>query len=378
MTVANEATLDLGEEAPASEVGRPKNELDTPCLWVDLDGLEANIAHMAEHFRKEGINWRPHTKGIKVPAIAQKAIDAGAIGVTCAKLGEAEVMAAAGIGDILVANQVVGARKVDRLVNLRRQADVKVAVDSEVNITEIGEAATEKGVEVGVLVEVETGMQRAGTAPGQPTVDMSRIAHETPGIKYEGLMAWEGHSVGIQDQDEKRRVIEKALKLLKESVAMCKEAGLPVNIVSGGGSGSYLITPGYKVISEIQAGGAMLCDNKYLYFGVATKPSIFALATVTSRPTPDRIILDGGFKSTPSWPGDPTPVGLDGVEQVSTSAEHLAVRLKAPNTAVKVGDKLDFVLGYSDATVLLHEFIYGVRDGIVETEWPIAGRGKLK
>ena len=360
-----------------SEVGRSVSELETPSLWIDLDGLDANIAEMAAIFRKEKVDWRPHTKGIKVPAIAHKAIDAGAIGVTCAKLGEAEVMAAAGIRDILVANEVVGPRKIARLVNIQHQADVMVAVDDASNIAAIGKAATEKGVEVRVVVEVETGMQRAGTAPGQPTVDIARIAHDTPGVALQGLMAWEGQAVSVQDPTEKRQVIEKALNLMQESVDMCAAAGLPVNIVSGGGSGTYLISPSYGVLTEIQAGGAMLCDNRYISFGVATKPCIFSRATVTSRPTEERIILDGGFKSMPCWPGEPTPVGLADVKSIATSAEHVVIELDKPNSNAKVGDGMDFILGYSDATVCLHDQIYGVRNGIVETEWVVQGRGKL-
>ena len=360
-----------------SEVGQPKDHLDTPSLWIDLDGLDRNITHMADHFAKEKVDWRPHTKGIKVPAIAHKASDAGAIGVTCAKLGEAEVMVAGGIRDVLVANEIVGSRKIARLVNIQRHADVMVAVDDASNIAAIGKVATSKGVEVRVLVEVETGMERAGPQPGQATVDIARVAHETPGVSLQGVMAWEGQAVDIQDQVEKRQVIEKALGLLKDSADMCRAAGLPVDIISGGGSGTYLISPEYKILTEVQAGGAMLCDNRYIFFGVATQPSIFARATVTSRPTESRIILDGGFKSIPAWPGEPTPVGLAGVRDISTSAEHVTIELDKPNTKVKVGDGMDFVLGYTDATVCLHDRIYGVRNGIVETVWDILGRGKL-
>ena len=145
-----------------SEIGRPKAALDTPALWVDLDILNINIDVLSSHFNSADVQWRPHTKGIKVPAIAHLAVRGGAIGVTCAKLGEAEVMAANGILDLLVANQVVGPRKVERLVRLSRHADVKVAVDSNANVEEIGRIAAGAGAEVNVLVELNTGMNRAG------------------------------------------------------------------------------------------------------------------------------------------------------------------------------------------------------------------------
>ena len=361
-----------------TEVGLKKTELDTPFLWVDLDSLEGNITYLAEYFEAAGVNWRPHVKGIKVPAIAHRAVASGAIGVTCAKLGEAEVMAAAGIQDLLIANQIVGPIKIARLVNLRRRADVKVAVDNEANVAELGEAARGKGVELGVLVELDTGMHRAGVAPGQPTLELSRVVHETPGLRYLGLMAWEGHTRAIDDLDLRRQEIEKSVGLLTESAALCREAGLPVSIVSAGGSGTYHVTAFQPGVTEIQAGGAIFCDVACQSWGVETKPSLFVRTRITSRPAPDRIIFDAGFKTLPSWKSPPKPVGLSGVKAIRMSAEHGTVTLAAPDSTAKVGDAFDFIVGYGDATVCLHDNLYGVRDGTAEVVWPIEGRGKIR
>jgi D-serine deaminase-like pyridoxal phosphate-dependent protein len=361
-----------------SEIGLRKTELDTPVLWVDLETMERNIATLAAHFKGAGVDWRPHIKGIKVPAIAHKAIAAGAIGVTCAKLGEAEVMAAAGIHDILIANQVVGSQKITRLVNLRRHADVKIAVDSEATLGELGEVARTKGVEVGVLVELNTGMDRTGVAPGQPAVELSRKVDQTPGLRFVGLMAWEGHACVEDDLDWKRQEIEKAVGLLTESAALCREVGLPVRIVSAGGSGTYKVTPFLPGVTEIQAGGAIFNDVAYQSWGVETTPSLFVRTTVVSRPAPNRIILDAGFKTLPTWYGRPQPVGLSGIKTIEMSAEHGNVTLETPDTTVKVGDAFDCIVGYTDATLFLHDNLYGIRDGIVEVVWPIQGRGKLR
>lgn len=361
-----------------SEIGRHKNELDTPALWVDLDKLTANIDALATLCNEASVQWRPHTKGIKVPAIAHLAVRAGAIGVTCAKLGEAEVMAAAGILDLLVANQVVGPRKIERLIRLSRQADIKVAVDCAANIEEIGRAAIAANTEVSVLVELNTGMNRAGTLPGEATLALARIAHETPGVCFKGLMAWEGHTVRIEDPNEKQLAVEKAVGQLQTSVALCRDAGLPVDIVSGGGSATYKITPFLDEITEIQAGGAIFSDVANRSRHVETDPAIFLRATVTSRPAPDRIIYDAGFKALPVSYGDPEPLGLYNVAEIRTSAEHGIITLSAPSDLPKVGDGLDFMLGYGDVTVFMHDVLYGVRDGVVETEWAIAGRGKLQ
>src|ERR1700716_3840858 len=172
-------------------VGQPKSALDTPALVVDLDAMEANIARIVATCRAHGVAWRPHSKAHKTPEIAQMQILAGAMGVTCAKLGEAEVMAGAGIRDILIANQIVGHEKVTRLANLQRHADVMVAIDSRENAREISDAAVEKGVKVRVLVEVNVGLNRAGVEPGDAVVSMSDYAASLPGLRYSGVMGWE-------------------------------------------------------------------------------------------------------------------------------------------------------------------------------------------
>ena len=225
--------------APAAigYIGQPKTALDTPVLLVDLDVMEANTAKMAKTFRDQKVNWRPHTKGMKIPALAHWLIKAGAIGITCAKLGEAEVMAAGGIGDILVANQIVGPVKIQRLVNLQRYSDVMVAVDDWDNIEEIDAAAVALGVRVRVLIEVNTGMNRAGTLPGQPTVDLAKKAVALKGVKLAGLMTWEAHTLRLTDPAEKRKAIEEAIATFLTTAEACRAAGVELRILSCGGTG---------------------------------------------------------------------------------------------------------------------------------------------
>lgn len=361
-----------------SKVGLTKNELDTPALWVDLDALERNIAYLAGYFRDAGVDWRPHTKGIKVQAIAHQALTAGAIGVTCAKVSEAEVMAAAGIGDILIANQVVGATKTRRLALLRRRADVKVAVDNPANVAELGQAARAAGVQLGVVVEVDLGLQRAGVAPGDAALALSRTVAATPGLRYEGLMGWEGQARRIEDLEERRVAIEEALGLLAATVDRCRQAGLEVTIVSAGGTGTYYVTAHQPAVTEIQAGGAVFGDVASTSWGVDMRPALFVRTTVTSRPVPERIIVDAGFKALPAWHSTPEPVRLQGFAGFRTSAEHGTVALDAAEERTHVGDALDFRVGYGDETVCLHDRLCGVRDGVVEVVWPIEGRGKVR
>jgi D-serine deaminase-like pyridoxal phosphate-dependent protein len=361
-----------------SEIGLNKNELDTPLLWVDLERLERNIAGLSDHFKAAGVQWRPHIKGIKTPAIAHKLVAAGAIGVTCAKLAEAEVMAQAGLTDLLIANQVVGAKKIRRLVNLCGQAEVKVAVDDPANVIELGALAVEKGVEVGVVIEVDTGMQRCGVAPGEAVVALGRLIQQTAGLRFRGLMAWEGHTVAISEPERKQHEVELAMAALADSAAGCRAAGLPVDIVSGGGSGTYKISPFLAALTEVQAGGVIFNDVTYQNWGAETEQSLFVRSMVTSRPSPERIIFDAGFKALPAWANrTPCPVGLPGVESVKMSAEHGIVTLTGPNHSIKPGDTFDFVPGYTDMTLFLYDQIYAIRHEVVEAIWPIQARGKL-
>lgn len=361
-----------------SEIGRSIDEIDTPFLWVDLNRMESNIERMAAHFREAGVGWRPHTKGIKVPAIAHRLLKAGAIGITCAKLGEAEVMAAAGIDRILVANQIVGSQKLRRLASLSRQIRILSAVDSTFTLDELSALAQEMSTEVELLIEVDAGMGRAGCDPGQPTVALAQEIEAREGLRFAGLMAWEGHALSADGEEEKRRMVQESVSLLIDSVDLCRSAGLDVEIVSCGGSGTFRITSALPGVTEIQAGGGIFRDQTYARWGVEGEAALFVRSSVTSRPAPDRIIFDAGFKTLPTWITPPLPLGIGEVEKVVASAEHGIVTLKAANKSLGIGDGVDFVVGYGDATVFLHDQIYAIRDERVEAIWRVAGRGKIR
>jgi D-serine deaminase-like pyridoxal phosphate-dependent protein len=362
---------------PHCQIGLHKNDLDTPALWVDLELMEANISHLSNTFVQAGVQWRPHIKGIKVPAIAHKMLNEGAIGVTCAKLSEAEVMAAAGIRDILVANQIVGPEKVSRLSKLRHHADVMVSVDSIENAREISATAVQEGVCIRALVEVNIGINRCGVEPGQPVVDLAGEINRLPGLAFCGVMGWEGHVLRIENPEKKRNRCQDAVSLLTHSAEMCRAAGLDVPIVSCGGSGTYWITSRVPGVTEIQAGGAIFTDVSYRKWGVELECSLFIRSTVISRPTPHRAVLDSGFKALGTFKELPMPRDRPDVHLVRLNSEHGVLRLDNPNTDLRIGEKLDLIVGYGDATVFLHDHLYGVRNGVVEIVWDITGRGKL-
>lgn len=357
-------------------IGKSIDELDTPVLLVDLDVLERNISTMAHFIREHGVAWRPHIKGHKCPPIAHKQLAAGAIGITCAKLGEAEIFAAAGITDILIANQIVGPIKMRRLMSLCRHADVIVAVDSLENLRELEAAAAEARVRPRVVIEVDIGMGRCGVQPGKPTVALAQAAAACRSLRMVGLMGWEGHALAIEDPGERVRAIWEAVQLLVETAEACRNAGVPVEIVSCGGSGTFRWSTRVSGITEIQAGGGIFGDLRYQEWGAGTDLALTVLTTVISRPTPRRLVVDAGLKAVSALV-PPVPIDLPRAVRTELSAEHGVFEF-ATDVQAEIGARLQLAVGYHDLTVFLHDVLYGVRQGVVETVWPVAARGRLQ
>jgi D-serine deaminase-like pyridoxal phosphate-dependent protein len=362
-----------------SPVGLSLEQLDTPALLLDLDALDQNIATMAGRLGARGVAWRPHAKAFKCPAIAHRLRKAGAIGVTVAKVSEAEVMAASGIDDILIAHLVVGATKLARLAALQRQADVKVTVDHADHLEPLGAAAERAGVTIGVLVDIDIGMKRCGVSGCHAAVALARHVAETPGLRFDGLMGYEGHTLLIEDPEAKRAAVAQAIGRLLEAKAAVLEAGLDCAIVSAGGSGSYQYTADIPGVTELQAGGGIFACNYYTQacHVVGHRPALSVLATVVSRPSPDRAILDIGRKSISDYRTPPTLPSLPDCVVAGLSAEHTTVTL-APDTSLKIGDRLSVIPGYSDFTFVLHDRVLGHRSGRVEAAWDLLGRGMLQ
>jgi D-serine deaminase-like pyridoxal phosphate-dependent protein len=360
-------------------IGQPKTALDTPALLVDLDVLDANIKRIADTCRAHGVGWRPHMKGHKTPEIARLQLAAGAIGVTCAKVSEAEVMAAAGIRSILIANEVVGAPKVWRLIDLVGPADPVVGVDSVANATELSEAARAQGKTLKVAIEVNTGMNRAGVEPGAPTLALAAEIAKRPGLRLVGVFGWESHAVTLADAAEKERTVREAVGKLTATARNCREAGHAIEIVSCGGTGTFPYCIQQPGVTEVQIGGAIFSDRHYReHYHMDFPFALTVLATVTSRPTPTRIVLDAGRKTMPGDAAMPEPLGLPAIASMRLSAEHAKIELERPSDAPRIGNKIEFVVGYHDTTVHLHEEIVAVRNDRVEAVWRVAARGKLK
>ena len=359
-------------------IGMPRDEIDTPALLVDLEALEFNIDKLAQHFQQAGKNLRPHTKSHKTPAIAHRQLAAGAIGITCAKLGEAEVMADAGIQDILVANQIVGPRKLQRLVTLAGRCDLMVAVDHPANLSALAAAAGQGGVQPRVLVEVNIGHNRCGVAPGQPAVEVARLVASARHLRFAGLMGYEGHVVDLEDREAREQGARECLQRLVDTRQDVEKAGIEVEITSASGTGDYYLSTGYAGITEVQAGSYALMDHAYGKLGLGFEKALTVLTTVTSRPAPDQVITDAGLKSLTPEHGMPALKDRDDLEVHALSEEHGRLRAGSGSCELEVGDLLEFIPGHGCTTINLHDWLYAMRHGRLEEIWAIAGRGKVR
>jgi D-serine deaminase-like pyridoxal phosphate-dependent protein len=356
--------------------GDPYLDLDTPALLLDLDAFQRNLDTMARFFAGKNASLRPHAKTHKCPEIARRQLEAGAIGITCAKVGEAEVMAQAGIRDILIANQVVGSTKIDRLTDLAADRAMIVAVDDPANVVALSQACRVKGVSLRVLVEVDIGMHRCGVEPGAAALGLAQKVADAPNLELAGLMGYEGHLVSIVDPEERRSRVLEALTPLQETRDLLEQNGLPVSIVSGGGTGTYDISGAYPPMTEIEAGSYVFMDSTYLKVRPEFEPALYVLSTVISRPTPARVVTDAGRKTITNDQGNPQAIGVPGATVRSLSEEHGILDLAEPDVVqLRPGDKLRFIPSHCCTTTNLYDSLHVIRDNTLVDTWPIAARG---
>ena len=360
--------------------GTPQADLDTPSLCINLDVLEANISSMASFMTERGKQWRPHEKCHKTPQIAHRQREAGAIGVTCAKVTEAEVMAAAGITDILVANMIVGEPKVRRVARLCETADPIIALDHFAQAQPLAAACAEAGVTCRVILEVNVGLDRVGVLPGRDALELARATSELKGLNLVGIMGYEGHLLRVEDPEEKRNAINASMRLLEETRDAMRDQGLVCDIVSAGGTGSYQYTSDCPAVTELQAGGGIFADPVYqLQMGVTGLDyGLTVLATVVSRPEKHRAVLDSGRKTLSPDAHLPLVKNYPETEVVRMSAEHCELSLVGDAVDLTIGDKVELIVGYADFTTVLHDHFFACRGGVLEEVWEIAGRGKLQ
>ena len=346
-------------------------QIPTPALLVDLDAMESNLHAMADFFASRPCKLRPHFKNHKVPLLAWKQIRAGAVGITCATVREAEILVRHGIDSILIANEIAGEEKPNRLAELSRYASVFVGIDNCASVRDLAAAQRNRKSQIEVLVDVNIGHNRCGVEPGQEALELARYA-AGQGLAVRGVVGYDGHlqvKLAGPERDELAHQGSRALVGLAEAL---RKEGFDAGIVSTGGTGTHAVSGDFPGVTEIQAGSYLLMDNSYVERGAHFQRSLTVLATVISTRGDQFAVLDCGIKAMSCERGLPTIKNFPGARVVALHAEHTLVELD-PNVARKLvpGEKVELWVHYSDGTVNLHTSLHGVRHGQLEEVFPI-------
>jgi D-serine deaminase-like pyridoxal phosphate-dependent protein len=358
--------------------GQPVMTLDTPALILDIGAAERNIRRMADLFAGRPVRLRPHVKTHKTPLLAHKQLAAGAIGITCAKLGEAEVMAAAGVPEILISTEIVGAAKVARLIALSRHARIITVVDDEAAACAISDAARAAALCIPTLIDLDVGQGRTGVLPGEPAHALARAVGRMPGLAIVGVQGYEGHLQHVVDDAERGARCRASMKALTDTADALRAEGFVIDIVSTGGTGTHAHAGSFAGVTEIQPGSYVVMDAHYgTIEGVTFEHAIVLLTTVISKQRPSEATVDCGMKAASGDSGPPVPRGLGNARFVFAGDEHGKLIFDGPRHDVRVGDKVELVPSHCDTTINLHEVYYVVRDGVLEDVWPIAARGRV-
>jgi D-serine deaminase-like pyridoxal phosphate-dependent protein len=343
--------------------------LSTPALIVDLDVFEANVAAMAVLLRGTGKTVRPHVKTHRTPELARRQLGESALGVTCATVGEAEVMVASGIGDVLVANEVVDPAKLARIAELARRAKVRIAADDPVPVEAMSEAARRAGVTVGVLIDVDILLHRCGVASIPEALSLARTIQGSLGLRFDGLMGYEGRvRLGTEKRPER---IAGAYRTLRDTRAALLDAGIPVEVVSAAGTSTLREAIADPTITEIQAGVYCLMEPELLVMDLPFRCAAVVRGTVISR-HPGRFVVDIGRRVVGVEYGPPVPVNVVATH-VAVSDEHTTVSLDGDAPAL--GSMVDFTPGQIRTTFNLHDRVWVCSGGKLVDSWPVSARG---
>jgi D-serine deaminase-like pyridoxal phosphate-dependent protein len=354
------------------------DDLDTPSLIVDLDVFESNVGLCME--RLAHVHVRPHLKTGKSPEVARLLVEAGAAGICVAKLGEAEVMLAGGLEDVLITTELVGSIKLRRLADLIAAwptARVRVVVDSWEGASAL-DAALPGPVET--LIDVNVGQDRCGVAPADARGLADRVG-ELEHLRLVGIQGYEGNLQHVRDVAERESLCDASMRRLAVAVEDLRAGGHAVDVVTTGGTGTAEFCAAHDIVTEVQPGSFTFMDADYLdTAGIPYRPALAAIATVISRPTADRAIVDAGLKTLSDDSGPARPVDTPGWSYRPAGDEHGAL---IPNgepdvRELRVGDRVTIAPSHIDTTINLHDVMYAHRAGQIEATWPVAARGKIQ
>lgn len=358
-----------------SRVGQSIFELDTPTLLLDRAASDRNLAQMAAFFRSRPTKLRPHFKNHKCVTLAKRQLAVGAMGITCAKLGEAEILVEHGVANVLIANQVVGKIKTSRLARLANRASITVAVDDIEQAAEISRAASVEGSTVHLLIEVDIGMGRCGVPCGPAALDLARRVGDLPGVRFAGLQAYEGHLVNVLDRSERASRARAAMQQAVDTRRTIEAAGIPVGCLSGCSSATYDSTGTLEGVDEVQAGTYATMDRQYHRLAPEFEIALSILVRVISRPTPHKAVLDVGVKGAGSEFGVPSIRDFPDVEIPVFLAEEHCIVQKSPDW--RIGQALQLIPSHACTTCNLYREIVIHEDGRVVDVWPIEASGNL-
>jgi D-serine deaminase-like pyridoxal phosphate-dependent protein len=363
------------QQSNDARIGRPIVDLDTPTLLLDRLASDRNLARMAGFFKDRPAKLRPHFKNHKCVSLARRQLAAGAVGITCAKLGEAEILVEHGFQNLLIANQVVGDIKVKRLAKLATRARLAVAVDHPEQVAAISRAAREAGSSVDLLVEVDIGMGRCGVPCGDPALKLAGLISDFSNVRFAGLQAYEGHLVNVVDRAERTSRATVAMRQAIETRRMIEAAGIAVGCISGCSSATYDSTGILEGIDEIQAGTYATMDRQYHRLAPEFEIALSILVRVISRPTVKKAVLDLGVKGAGAEFGVPMIRDFPDVEIPSFLSEEHTVVQNVPDW--KIGQVLQLIPSHACTTCNLYREIVVHENGIVADVWPIEASGKL-
>lgn len=367
---------------PPARIGQRIDQVDTPALLLDLEVLQGNIERMQSLADAAGVALRPHAKSHKSAHIALMQMAAGAAGVCCQKVSEAELLAENGVSDILVSNQVVGPTKIGRLVQLARRVRLGVCVDDSGNLAEIAAAARRIGSPVEVLVEVDVGMKRCGV-DAETAVRLCQEIQATDGVTFGGLQAYNGSAQHVRTRDGRREAIGSSARVVSDVLARLDALDVEVPRVTGAGTGTFEFEASSGIWSELQCGSYVFLDADYARNeddeGTTTGGfgnSLFVLGGVLSVAQAGRAVIDAGLKSMSMESGLPDVIGLPGARYTGASDEHGTLTTGQGNGPA-LGDRVRVVPGHCDPTVNLHDWFVCVRGDMVEDIWPVTARGAM-
>jgi D-serine deaminase-like pyridoxal phosphate-dependent protein len=352
------------------DIGRRRDDLATPALLLDLAQLRTNLDVMASGLRDVPATLRAHVKVHKSPHIARMEVEYGAIGVGCATVWEAIVMARAGIDNVFVINEVVGVEKTRALALLAREATVTAAVDDAGQIDELSRAAVAAESTIGVVIDVDEGMHRCGVASPDEALALARAIADAPGLAFTGLTGYEGHCSLEFDEPKRHAMAREAMAFLTGIADHLAENGLDSRIVSAAGTGTWETTSRYPGVTEIQPGSNATMDGHHRGLDPRFGWAVSVLATVISRRL-DRIVLDAGAKT----------VGASGgvlkdweLERYRFDEEH-AIFLADSSCPLTVGERVEILCGYTPFAISYFEAYHVMEDGRVVDIWPVMPRG---